>query len=129
MRHIADASGAPRPIGAYSQAVVANGLIFCAGQIGIDPATGELVASDDVKEQARQVLENLSAVVDEAGSDFTHVLQTTVFITDPSHGPVVNSVYASFVHPERPPARQTVTVAGLPMGALVEISVIAAEAI
>ena len=115
---------APLPIGPYSQAVIANSLLFCSGQIAIDPATGQLV-SGGIEEQTDQVLKNLSAILVGAGSSSEKIVMTTIFLTDIAHGKLVNERYGEFVSKSKPPARQTVAVKGLPSGAIVEISVIA----
>lgn len=114
---------APRAIGPYSQAVVANGLVFCAGQIGADPATGELVAGG-VREQAEQAIRNLTAVLEAAGSDASHVVKTTVFLADINDFAAMNEIYARHFK-AAPPARSTVQAARLPRGALIEIEAIA----
>ena len=124
MQIINNAPGAPAPVGPYSQAVEAGSLIFCSGQIGLDPQTGEFV-SDSVEEQTKQVLKNLDSVLAHAGSSMEKLIMTTIFLADISDGKVVNEIYASAVSSENPPARQTVAVKDLPLGALVEISVIA----
>jgi 2-iminobutanoate/2-iminopropanoate deaminase len=117
--------GAPAPIGPYSAAVKVGNLLFCAGQIALDPKTGTLV-DGGVREQTEQVLKNLDAVLRGAGSSPEQIAMTTIFLTEMIHGKVVNELYAAFVDPDSPPARQTVAVKELPAGALVEISVIAA---
>ena len=114
---------APGAIGPYSQAVKAGGLIFCSGQIPIDPTTGEFV-SGGVVEQTRQVLVNLSAVLNAAGSSLDQVVKTTVFIADMADFAAVNEVYAEFFS-ENKPARATVQAAKLPRDARVEIDCIA----
>lgn len=114
---------APRAAGPYSQAIVANGMVFCAGQVGIDPAVGQIVAGG-VREQAEQVLKNLRAVLEASGSSLEHVVKTTVFLQDMNDFAEMNSVYGGFFR-ENPPARSTVQVAKLPLGALVEIEAIA----
>ena len=114
---------APRAIGPYSQAIVASGLVFCAGQIGADPATGELVAGT-VREQAEQALRNLAAVLEAAGSDADHVVKTTVFLADINDFAAMNEVYARHFKTD-PPARSTVQAARLPRGALIEIEAVA----
>jgi 2-iminobutanoate/2-iminopropanoate deaminase len=114
---------APRAIGPYSQAVVAGQLVFCAGQIGADPATGELVAGG-VREQAEQALKNLAAVLEVAGSDLDHVVKTTVFLADMNDFAAMNETYARHFRRD-PPARSTVQAARLPRGALIEIEAIA----
>jgi 2-iminobutanoate/2-iminopropanoate deaminase len=116
-------AAAPQPIGPYNQAIRSGGLIFCSGQVGLDPATGKLVEGG-VDAQARQALANLAAVLDAAGSSFERVLKTTIFLADMSDFAAVNAVYADVAGPV-PPARSTVAVAGLPAGARVEIDAIA----
>jgi 2-iminobutanoate/2-iminopropanoate deaminase len=116
---------APKAIGPYSQAIRANGLVFCAGQTPIDPAVGKLIEGD-VPAQTRRVLENIRAILDAAGTSLTKVVKTTVFLTDMANFKAMNEVYAEFF-PEHPPARSTIAVAGLPLGAQVEIECIALE--
>ncbi len=115
--------GAPAAIGPYSQAIRVQDLVFTAGQIAIDPATGKLVMGG-VKAQARQVLRNLSAVLDAAGSSIAHVVKTTVFLTDIRTYSEVNAIYGEFFT-ESPPARSAVQVVALPLGASVEIEAVA----
>jgi 2-iminobutanoate/2-iminopropanoate deaminase len=114
---------APRAIGPYSQAVKVGDLVFCSGQIAIDPAAGVLV-SGGVEAQTRQVLTNLGEVLAAAGATFGDVVKTSIFLTDMNDFAVVNRVYGERVGP-LPAARATVQVAGLPMGAAVEIDAIA----
>ncbi len=114
---------APRAIGPYSQATRVNSMIFCSGQLGLDPTTGKMIAGD-VESQARQVLKNLAAVLAEAGAGLDHVVKTTVFVADMNDFPVVNQIYADAFGPHRP-ARATVQVARLPLDAKVEIECIA----
>jgi 2-iminobutanoate/2-iminopropanoate deaminase len=115
---------APAAIGPYSQGVIANGFLFTAGQIALDPATGDVVAGDIVA-QAERVLQNLSAVLESAGAAWSDVVKTTVFIRHMSDFPAMNDVYARVLGPARP-ARSTVEVSGLPRGVLVEIELVAA---
>lgn len=124
MQVINNVSGAPAPVGAYSPAVKANGFVFCAGQIAIDPQTGQLI-SGGVREQAERVLDNLSAVLEASGSSFRKVVMTTIFLSDIADAKTVNEIYSSYVDSAAAPARQTLAVKGLPLNALVEISVIA----
>ncbi len=113
---------APNPVGPYSQALMSNGLIFTAGQIGLDPATGELVGND-IESQTTQVIKNLSAVLIEAGSSLTKVLKTTCYLKNMDNYAKFNEIYAkSFIEN---PARSTVEVCKLPKDALIEIEVIA----
>jgi len=114
---------APTAIGPYSQGIVAGGFLFTAGQIPLDPATGQVIKGD-VKAQTERVLDNLTAVLAAAGVSWRHVVKTTVFLHDMNDFPAVNEVYARIVGESRP-ARSTVQVAGLPKGVLVEIDAIA----
>jgi len=114
---------APAAIGPYSQAIRANGFVYVSGQIPIDPQTGEFVAGG-VREQTEQVLKNLSAVLNAAGSGLEHVVKTTVFLADMKEFAAMNEVYAKFFAIE-PPARATVAAAGLPRDARVEIEAVA----
>lgn len=114
---------APAAIGPYSQAIVTNGLLFTAGQIALDPTSGQVVAGG-VAEQAEQVLKNLTAVLEAGGTSWTNVVKTTVFLKDMRDFPTVNEVYARMVGDARP-ARSTVAVSGLPRDVLVEIEAIA----
>ena len=113
---------APAAIGPYSQGIVAGGFLFTAGQIGMDPASGAVVAGDVVA-QAERVLANLAAILDAAGARWTDVVKTTVFLTDMNDFPRVNEVYARVLGDARP-ARSTVQVAALPRGVQVEIEAI-----
>jgi 2-iminobutanoate/2-iminopropanoate deaminase len=116
---------APKAIGPYSQAIVTpGGLVFCSGQIPLDPQSGEMVGVGDVREQARRVLENLKAVIEAAGSSLGQVAKTTIYLADLADFGAVNEIYAKYFG-DQPPARATVQVAGLPRGALVEIDAVA----
>ncbi len=114
---------APKAIGPYSQAIRVGELVFVAGQTPIDPEVGKLIEGD-VAAQARRVLQNVSAILEAAGTSLSKVVKTTVFLTDMANFKAMNEVYAEFF-PEHPPARSTVAVAGLPRGAQVEIECIA----
>ena len=114
---------APAAIGPYSQAIILDGVIYCSGQVGLDPASGQLVEGD-VQAQAQRALQNLSAVLEAAGSSLANVVKTTVFLTNMGNFAAMNEVYATFFGDE-PPARSTVAVAELPKGAQVEIEAIA----
>jgi 2-iminobutanoate/2-iminopropanoate deaminase len=114
---------APAAIGPYSQAIKAGNLLFCSGQIPLDPVSGEVVAGD-VRRQAEQVLENISAVLSAAGAGFNDVVKTTVFLVEMSDFGGVNEVYGRYFSSHKP-ARSTVAVKALPRGVLVEIEVIA----
>ncbi len=114
---------APGAIGPYSQAIVANGMVFCSGQIPIDPATGEFV-SEDVSEQTEQVFRNLAAVLEAAGASLESVVKTTVFLADMNDFAAMNEVYGRYFVTNKP-ARATVQAARLPRDARVEIECIA----
>lgn len=120
---IVHTDNAPAAIGPYSQAIVTSGLVFTAGQIALDPATGQVVAGG-VAEQTERVLQNLGAVLEAAGTDWANVIKTTVFLKDMRDFPTVNEVYARRFGDARP-ARSTVAVSGLPRDVLVEIEAIA----
>ena len=123
MKQIVATDEAPRAIGPYSQAVVANGLVFASGQIPLDPRTGEFVAGG-IREQTERVMQNLSAVLRAAGSGLERVLKATVYLADMADFAEMNEVYGSYFR-EEPPARSTVQAARLPRGARVEIDLIA----
>ncbi len=125
-RRIVLTAAAPKPVGPYSQAVVSGDLVFCAGQIGLDPGTGRLVEGGFAAQLA-QVLANIQAVLAAEGLGLGDVLKTTVFVTDLKDGPALNDAYGK-AFPEPYPARSTVQVAALPAGAVVEIEVIARRA-
>jgi 2-iminobutanoate/2-iminopropanoate deaminase len=116
---------APAAIGPYSQAMRSGGLLFCSGQIPLEPSTGELV-KDDIEGQARRCLENLSALVEAAGGSLADAVRCTVYLTDMNDFARVNEVYAEFFGSEDPPARVAVGAAALPKGADVEIDAIVA---
>lgn len=122
-KEIVSTEDAPKALGPYSAGIRAGNMVFTAGQVGIDPATGALVAGG-IEEQTRQVLRNVDAVLRAAGSDLDRVVKTTVFILDMNEFARMNSVYAEFFK-EKPPARSTVQVGALPLGAAVEIEAIA----
>jgi 2-iminobutanoate/2-iminopropanoate deaminase len=115
---------APKAIGPYSQAVICHGFLFSAGQVALDPARGELV-SGGIAEQTTRALENLRAVLEEAGTGFSQVVKTTVFLVDMADFTAMNEIYGRVFGTHRP-ARSTVAVAALPRGARVEIEVVAA---
>jgi len=117
---------APAAIGAYSQGTIAGGLLFSAGQIALDPATGQLI-DGDIDAQTERVMENLQEVLDAAGSSWTEVVKTTVYLHDMAHFPRVNEIYGKWIGEARP-ARSTVQVTALPRGALVEIDLVATVA-
>lgn len=114
---------APKAIGPYEQAIKANGFVYSAGQIPLEPQTGEIV-SGDIRTQTRRVLQNLEAVLEAAGSSLAQTVKTTIFLKDMADFPDVNSVYEEYFRTAKP-ARTTVAVAELPKGALIEIDVVA----
>jgi 2-iminobutanoate/2-iminopropanoate deaminase len=122
-RHAVSTAGAPAAIGPYSQAIVAGGFVFCSGQVGLDPTSGNLTEGG-VEAQAERALRNLSAVLDAAGCSLADVVKTTVFLADIADFAAVNAVYARFM-PDPPPARSTFAVAALPKGARIEVEAIA----
>lgn len=123
MNKIIHTESAPQPIGPYSQAVQAGQMLFVSGQIALDPVTGELITSD-LESETRRVMENLHAVLLEAGYDFSEVVKTSIFLSDMTHFQTVNEIYGQYFRGNFP-ARETVAVAGLPRNVNVEISVIA----
>jgi 2-iminobutanoate/2-iminopropanoate deaminase len=124
-------SNAPAPIGPYNQAVLAGNMLFISGQICIDPATGDL-KNKDIQEETHQVMHNLKAILQEAGMDFSHVVKTTIFITDMHQFGEINTVYGKYFDDLSAgkagfPARETVQVSALPKFVNVEISMIAVQ--
>jgi 2-iminobutanoate/2-iminopropanoate deaminase len=122
-KEVVSTPAAPAAVGPYSQAIVGNGLVFCSGQIPLDPATGELVGGT-IADQTRRCMENLAAVLEAAGSGLDKVVKTTVFLTDMDDFAELNEAYGEFFGDE-PPARATFAVAALPKGARVEIECVA----
>ena len=122
-RNVIVAPKAPKALGPYSAAIETDCFLFCSGQTGIDPATGELVSSD-LEAQTRQVLTNLKSVLEAAGTSLDKVVKTTVFLRDMADFPKMNAIYAEYFS-SNPPARSTIAVAGLPKGGIVEIEAIA----
>jgi 2-iminobutanoate/2-iminopropanoate deaminase len=122
-REIISTDKAPAAVGPYSQAVRVGDFVFTAGQIGLNPTTGQIVAGG-IEAQTRQVLSNLSGVLEAAGTSLANVVKTTVFLADIGDFKTMNGIYAEFL-PDAPPARSAVEVAALPLGARVEIEAIA----
>jgi 2-iminobutanoate/2-iminopropanoate deaminase len=125
MKTTINTTNAPAPIGPYSQAVEAGNFVFLSGQIALNPATGQLI-TDDIKTETKQVMENIKAILAEAGITFSHIVKTTIFLTDMQDFAQVNEVYGTYFS-DNFPARETVQVAGLPKGVNVEISVTAVK--
>ncbi|MBX2986290.1 MAG: RidA family protein [Bdellovibrionaceae bacterium] len=123
MKKVIFTDSAPAAVGPYSQAIQLGDFLFCSGQIAINPATNE-VLKGDVKAQAEQVMKNIKAVLNAGGLDFSHIVKTTIFLTDMNDFAAVNEVYGRHFVGE-PPARSTVAVSGLPKGVNVEIEVLA----
>lgn len=123
MKKIVSTTEAPAAVGPYSQAVRVGQFVFTAGQIPLDPKSGQIV-SDDIADQTRQVLNNLTAVLKSENLTFDHIVKTTVFMTDLGQFQTMNEIYASYFT-NQPPARSTVQVSALPKGSRVEIEVIA----
>lgn len=123
MKKVIKTSKAPNPVGPYSQAIQLGPILFCSGQIAIVPETDE-VLTGDIEVQARQVMKNIKAVLDEAGYNWNHVVKTTIYMTDLGDFGKVNAIYAE-AFKELPPARSTVQVSALPKGVNVEIEVLA----
>jgi 2-iminobutanoate/2-iminopropanoate deaminase len=123
-KQVVATKAAPSAIGPYSQAIKVNGLVFCSGQIPLDPETMEMVGGDDVAAQTKQVMANLSAVLEAAGSSLDKVVKTTIFLQSMADFAAVNEVYGGFFN-EQPPARATIEVAALPKAAKVEIEAVA----
>ena len=121
-------ASAPAPVGPYNQAVKAGGVLYCSGQIALDPTTGLMVGAGDVEAETRQVLSNLQAVLEAGGSSPAQVLRTTVFLADLGDFARVNAIYAELFSDGVSPARACVEVAALPKGARVEIDCIALAA-
>jgi 2-iminobutanoate/2-iminopropanoate deaminase len=124
-KKIIETKKAPAPIGPYSQAVEVNGMLFCSGQIALDPMTGQ-VNTGSVGDQTELVMKNIQGVLEAAGLGFEHIVKTTIFLTDMADFPAVNEVYGKNFK-SAPPARSTIAVAGLPRGVKVEIEVLAAR--
>jgi 2-iminobutanoate/2-iminopropanoate deaminase len=125
MKRVIQTSRAPLPIGPYSQAVFSNDLLFVSGQIAINPATQEFDGGN-VADETKQAMENIGAILEEAGMNFSHIVKTSIFLMDMADFAHVNAVYSTYFHSDFP-ARETVQVAGLPKGARVEISVVASN--
>ena len=123
MKKIINTIHAPSPIGPYNQAVLIKGILYVSGQIALNPETNDLILNS-IEDETHQVMNNLSAVLSEAGCSFKNVVKATIFLSDMTLFPIVNGIYGSYFSTDYP-ARETVAVAGLPKGVNVEISVIA----
>lgn len=124
MKEVIHTNGAPAAVGPYSQGIKYGNLLFTAGQVPLDPESGKMVEGD-ITAQATRVMESLKAILEEAGTSFDNVLKTTVFMADLGDYKAFNEVYASYFS-DAPPARSAFQVAGLPLGALVEVEMVVA---
>ena len=127
MKRIINTPKAPSPVGPYNQATIYNGVLYVSGQIAIDPATGELV-QEDIESETHQVMQNLQAILNEAGLTFEDVLKCTVFVSDMNAYGRINAVYAKYFDEDTAPARELVEVVNLPKFVNIEISLMAAFA-
>ena len=125
MKKIITSKNAPAPIGPYSHGVLINNMLFVSGQVGKNPQTGELVLGN-IKTETKQVMENIKGILTDAEMDFTHVVKTTIFLTDMNDFASINEIYGSYFTGDYP-ARETVQVSKLPLGVNVEISIIAVK--
>lgn len=124
MKKIIFSEKAPAPIGPYSQAIAANGLLYISGQIPIDQASGGIISGSSIEDETHQVMKNIGFILKAAGLDFTHIIKTSIFVKDLGNFGKINEVYGSYFS-ENPPARETVEVSRLPKDVNVEISCIA----
>ncbi len=124
MKKIINTPKAPAPIGPYNQAIMTNNMLFVSGQIPVNPANGE-IAKNDIAAQTKQVMENIKEILKEAGMDLSNIIKCSIFITSMKNFPTINEVYGSYFTDDFP-ARETIEVAGLPLGVDIEISCIAA---
>lgn len=125
-RQVIRTDRAPAPVGPYNQAIAATGqTLFVAGQIALDPQTGNLIETDDIARQTEQIMANIAAILSEAGADWSNVVKTTIFLTDMNNFAAVNAVYGNYFDPQEAPARSCVEVSRLPKNAIVEIECIA----
>lgn len=126
MKKIINTPNAPAPIGPYNQAILVDNTLYISGQIPIDPATGNIVEGD-IKNETKQCMENLKAILTEAGMTFENVVKTSIFIKDMHQFSEINAVYGTYFNPETAPARETVEVANLPKFVRVEIAMVAVK--
>lgn len=124
MKKIIETKNAPSPVGPYNQAIIANGILYCSGQIAIDPASGALI-TDDIITETTQVMKNIEAILKAAGSSFEQVIKCSIFMADMNDYAAINSVYAKYFDEATAPAREAVEVANLPKFVNVEISCMA----
>ncbi len=125
MKKIHNTNNAPAPVGPYNQAIEYNGVLYCSGQIALDPSTGELI-TDTIENETHQVMKNIKAILDNAGTNFENIIKCSVFVSDMGNYARINAVYATYFNEDTAPARELVEVANLPKYVNVEISVVAA---
>jgi len=126
MKKVIFSNKAPNPVGPYSQGILVNGVLYVSGQIALSPVTGKFT-SETIEGQTKQVFDNLSAILKEAGFSFANVVKTSIFLDDMNDFTIVNEIYATYFDEATAPARETVAVQTLPKNSLVEISCIAVE--
>ena len=126
-KKIINTKNAPAPIGPYNQAVKINNMLFISGQVAMDPNNNNELVKSSIKDETHQVMKNLSAILEEAGMDFTNVVKTTIFLSDMSYFKEINGIYGSYLKDGEEPARETVAVKTLPKEVNIEISMIAAD--
>ena len=120
-----ETKSAPKPVGPYNQAVLVESLLYCSGQIALDPSTGEMIGDGNIEEETKQVLKNLIAVVEAAGGKSSNVIRTTIYLTDLNDFAKVNAIYAETFNDSASPARACVEVSNLPKGGKIEVDCIA----
>ena len=126
-KKIINTKNAPAPIGPYNQAVKINNMLFISGQVAMDPQNNNELIKSSITDETHQVMKNLSAILEEAGMDFTNVVKTTIFLSDMSYFKEINSIYGSYLKDGEEPARETVAVKTLPKEVNIEISMIAVD--
>ena len=127
MKKIINTKNAPDPIGPYNQAVKIKNMLFISGQVAMDPHNNNELIKSSITDETHQVMKNLSAILEEAGMDFTNVVKTTIFLSDMSYFKEINSIYGSYLKDGEEPARETVAVKTLPKEVNIEISMIAVD--
>ncbi len=126
-KKIINTENAPAPIGPYNQAIKINNMLFVSGQVAMDPNNNNELVNSSISDETHQVMKNLSAILEQAGMDFTNVVKTTIFLSDMSYFKEVNTIYGSYLNEGQEPARETVAVKTLPKEVNIEISMIAAD--
>jgi len=126
-KKIINTENAPAPIGPYNQAIKINNMLFVSGQVAMDPNNNNELVNSSISNETHQVMKNLSAILEQAGMDFTNVVKTTIFLSDMSYFKEVNTIYGSYLNEGQEPARETVAVKTLPKEVNIEISMIAAD--